>query len=108
MKKILVVAVAAATASVLTGCAGMAFGPAGAPNAGLYASGSINRSAGGGAIAKKGEACASSILGIITTGDASTGAAAKKGGISKVAVIDADYSNILGLYASYCTVVHGE
>lgn len=108
MKKIVLVAVAASAFAMLTGCAGMAFGPAGAPSGGLYASGSINTGVGGGAITKKGEACAASILGIITTGDASAAAAAKKGGITKVAVVDADYSNILGLYATHCTVVHGE
>ncbi|MBI3183851.1 MAG: hypothetical protein HYZ28_17070 [Myxococcales bacterium] len=58
--------------------------------------------------AKKGEACAASILGIITTGDASVQQAAANAGITKIGVVDNKYSNILGLYAKYCVVVSGE
>lgn len=56
---------------------------------------------------KSGEACASSILGIIATGDASVAAAKKAGNISKVSSFDHKDFNILGLYATTCTVVHG-
>lgn len=57
---------------------------------------------------KQGEACAASILGLIGTGDASINAAAKEGGIAKIAYVDGKSSNILGIYAKYCTVVYGE
>ena len=57
---------------------------------------------------KTGEACASSILGIIATGDASIDAARKAGGINSISEVDEKASDILGLYASYCTIVHGK
>lgn len=57
---------------------------------------------------KRGEACATSILGIVGTGDASAATAAANGGITKVSVVDTDVFGILGIYAKYCTVVHGE
>lgn len=57
---------------------------------------------------KRGEACASNILGIIATGDASIIAARANGGITKVATVDAYYSNILFLIGKYCTIVTGE
>ncbi|HLV60829.1 MAG TPA: TRL-like family protein [Fredinandcohnia sp.] len=57
---------------------------------------------------KKGEACATSILGWVGTGDASIHAAAREGGISKIAYVDSHSMNILGIYAKYCTIVRGE
>lgn len=57
---------------------------------------------------KTGKSCASSILGVVGTGDASIMAAAKAGGITKVASVDSENSNILGIYATNCTVVSGE
>lgn len=56
---------------------------------------------------KKGEACATSILGIVTTGDASIRAAANAGAIKEISAIDTSFRNILGVYAKYCTVVSG-
>lgn len=56
---------------------------------------------------KTGEACASNILGLIATGDASVGAAMRAGGISSVVAIDKSYSNILMIYGKACTIVHG-
>ena len=56
---------------------------------------------------KKGEACATSILGVVTTGDASIRAAADAGGIKEISAIDSSFKNILGVYATYCTVVSG-
>jgi len=58
--------------------------------------------------AKTGESCASSILGIIGTGDASAASAAKAGGITKIATVDSDNFGVLGIYAKNCTVVTGE
>lgn len=57
--------------------------------------------------AKVGESCAMSILGLIGTGDATIEAAAKDGGISKIAYVDSESFGVLGIYAEYCTIVHG-
>lgn len=57
---------------------------------------------------KSGKSCASSILGIVGLGDASIAAAAKAGGISKVAAVDSENFGVLGIYAKNCTVVTGE
>lgn len=56
----------------------------------------------------EGEACATSILGLIATGDASVEAAKKNGGIAQVVSMDHKSSNLLGLYAKYCLVIHGK
>ncbi len=57
---------------------------------------------------KRGEGCASNILGIIATGDASAASAAKQAGITKIASVDGTASSILGIYGTYCVVVTGE
>lgn len=57
---------------------------------------------------KKGQACASSILGIIATGDASIDAARRNGGIRSIANVDEEYFGVLGIYASVCTNVYGK
>jgi len=93
----------------LNGCAGLAFAPLGPPQAILYADSGGGRLVTENAIGKKkGEACATSILGLITTGDASIRAAADAGGIGRVASVDSNYTNILGIYAKYCTIVSGD
>ena len=56
---------------------------------------------------KRGEACATSILGWVATGDASVTSAAKAGGITKISHVDSTASDILGVYAEYCTVAYG-
>lgn len=56
----------------------------------------------------EGQACATSLLGLIATGDASIEAAKKAGGIAQVVSIDHTSSNLLGLYAKYCLVVRGK
>jgi hypothetical protein len=58
--------------------------------------------------AKTGESCAMSILGVVGLGDASSVAAAKAGGITKISTVDSDNFGILGIYAKNCTVVTGE
>ncbi len=58
--------------------------------------------------AKRGESCATGILGLIATGDASAATAAKQAGIGRIATVDAMNSNILGIYSKYCVVVTGE
>lgn len=62
----------------------------------------------GTAQSKVGEACASSILGLVATGDASIEEAKKEGRISKVTSVDQKSTSILGLFGTYCTVVTGE
>lgn len=57
---------------------------------------------------RRGEAMATSILGIVATGDASVAAAARNGGISKIHTADTHVTSVLGLYATYKTVVTGE
>lgn len=57
---------------------------------------------------KTGEACAMSILGLIATGDASIDTARRNGGITSISIVDEKSTQILGLYASHCTIVHGK
>ena len=57
---------------------------------------------------KVGVAEASSVLGIVATGDASVEAAAKAAGITKIHHVDAQATNILGLFAKYTIFVYGE
>lgn len=54
-----------------------------------------------------GEACATSILGLVATGDASIEAARRNGGITMITSADDSIMSILGVYAKYCTVVRG-
>jgi len=56
---------------------------------------------------KQGEACSTSILGLVSTGDSSVVAAAAAGGVRNVTTVDRSSHNILGIYAQYCTEVHG-
>jgi hypothetical protein len=58
--------------------------------------------------AKTGQSCASSILGIVGSGDASAASAAKAGGITKIATVDSENFGVLGIYAKNCTTVTGE
>lgn len=95
----------------LSGCAGAAF--IGRPVIGtttLYASTSatefINEQTKLGT--KSGEGCVTSILGIVTTGDATATEAARKANINRVTHIDHKFENILGLYAKYCVLVYGD
>ncbi len=57
---------------------------------------------------KVGSSEATSILGIIATGDASVDAAAKAAGITKIHHVDEHSTSILGLYAKYKVFVYGE
>lgn len=54
-----------------------------------------------------GEACAASYLSLIALGDASISAAAKAGGVNQISHVDHTWTNVLGLYAQYCTHVWG-
>ena len=56
----------------------------------------------------KGEATATSILGLIAQGDASIETAAKSAGITKIHHVDYRSENVLGLYAKFTVIVYGE
>jgi hypothetical protein len=57
---------------------------------------------------RQGVAECESILGLIATGDCSIEQAKKNGRITKVQYVDYKVKNILGVYATYQTVVQGE
>jgi hypothetical protein len=57
---------------------------------------------------KKGEACATGILGLAAWGDASTDAAKKAAGVSDVHSVEFRGFSILGIYTQGCTEVHGK
>jgi len=100
--------VAAALSLVaLSGCA-MASGGNAAVTGFIYSGYKSPGQVGTAADGKTGEACISSILGIIGTGDASIEAAKKAGGITQVAHIDHEQFGVLGVYATSCTIVHGQ
>lgn len=57
---------------------------------------------------KVGKAEATSILGIVATGDASIDAAAKSAGITKIHHVDVQATSVLGIFAKYEIFVYGE
>ena len=97
---------AALMLAALNGCA-MASGGNAAVTGFIYSGYKSPGQVGAAADGKTGEACISSILGIIGTGDASIEAAKKAGGITQIAHIDHEQFGVLGVYATSCTVVHG-
>jgi len=88
----------------LTGCMGVA-----SPVAGwVYTDAQFGDEAENGAAATKtGKACATSILTMFATGDASVETAKANGGITQVAVVDHSAKNILGIWGEFCTIVKG-
>ena len=54
-----------------------------------------------------GEACSSSILGIVATGDSTIEAARRNGGITQITSVDDSATSYVGVYAKYCTIVRG-
>jgi hypothetical protein len=106
MKKLILVPL---LLTVLPGCAGLAFMGQGTPLGFIYTDASTADMATDNDVGrKKGEACATSILGIVTTGDAGIKTAAEAAGITQIAAIDYTHTNILGIYAKFCTVVSGD
>ena len=98
-------ALASLTLLITTGCA-MAMAPV---SGFLYTKVDAPYTVNADAEAKKtGSASCKSILGLCATGDASIAAAAKAGGITKIHHVDYKSYSILGLYAEFTTVVHGE
>ena len=57
---------------------------------------------------KVGTSYATSILGIVASGNAGIDAAAREGGITKIQYVDYHAMNILGVYAKYTVYVYGE
>ncbi len=93
----------------LPGCAGLAFAGQKPPVALIYTDAGVSHHATENNVGrKKGEACAISILGIVTTGDAGIKTAAEAAGITQIAAVDTTFMNILGIYSKFCTVVSGD
>ncbi len=57
---------------------------------------------------KVGVATCTSVLALVTLGDASIEAAMKNGGITKVHHVDWSAKNFLGVYGEYTTTVYGD
>ncbi len=57
---------------------------------------------------KVGTAMATSVLGLVATGDASVKTAAANGGITKVKFVEYSVRNILGVIGEYTTTVYGD
>lgn len=57
---------------------------------------------------KTGKSTCISILGLIAAGDCSIDKAKKDGNISKVISVEYESFSVLGIYASYTTIVKGE
>ena len=104
MKRMVLVIMVIFVSAFLAGCAtpypmGMFYTEIKAPVA--TGSGSISYN-------KVGVSKATSILGLVATGDASIKAAAANGGIKTIKYVDYDAKNILGIYGEYTTTVYGE
>ncbi len=56
---------------------------------------------------RMGEACATSILGLVGAGDASIEAARRNGGITMISSVDESFFSVLGIYGKTCTIVRG-
>jgi hypothetical protein len=104
MKKTIMALVAVGTFSLLSGCA-----TARAPITGFWYTdahgpvGATSNQAGN----RVGEACSTSILGLVGTGDSSIEAARRNGGITMISSVDDHATSILGVWAKYCTIVRG-
>ncbi|WP_420590433.1 TRL-like family protein [Bacterioplanoides sp.] len=105
MKLILKAAAISGIALLATGCS---LAPTPAGNGLLYTNVQYQGMANNDATAQKtGSACATNILGLFATGDASIEAAKKAGGITKVATVDAEVTSVMLFFSKYCTVVSG-
>ena len=106
MNKTLVAAVAGAATLFVGGCINAPF----RPPCGIVTSIEAPLSTEGNwdVTQAKGTATATTVLGLVASGDCSVAAAAKNGGIKKVNHVDYRYKNILGLYQETTVVVYGE
>ncbi|MFO0690654.1 MAG: TRL-like family protein [Myxococcota bacterium] len=103
MKKLVMTVLAVALLSPMFGCA-MAASPV---NGSFWADVHGPLDAEGAIGGKKGEACATSYVGVVAVGDASIATAAANGGIKTVTGVDHHSTNMLGIIAKFCTVVYG-
>ncbi len=102
LKRIFMALSAGALIFSLAGCA--SYMPLGV----IYTEGKTGIDANNGVSGSKtGQACMTSILGLVATGDAGVDTAMANGGIKNVATINYTAKNILGIYGTYCTVVTG-
>jgi hypothetical protein len=104
MKKISFIVLVLFAAVMLNGCAtpypmGMIYTEIKAP---------VAAGEGGMSYSKVGTAKATSILGLVATGDCSIKAAAANGGIKVIKYVDYDAKNTLGVYGEYTTTVYGD
>ncbi len=104
MRKIILITMLLLSAMIFYGCASVA-----TPLTGYLYSGVKwpMDAEGNSETLKEGKACATSILGLIATGDASIDAAKKNGDIKEVISVDVESTQILGIYAKFCTVAKG-
>ena len=109
MKKVLSASVALGYVCFLGGCMSTPVKGKHQGAAVIYADVQFNEHTNDNALGgKRGEGCASNILYIFASGDASAASAAKQAGITKISSVDGTASNILGIYSTYCVVVTGE
>ena len=104
MKKSVIVA-AAAGMTLLSGCAITPY-QGGVWYSNLSAPAAVTDN--GATCSKVGESKSTNVLGLIGTGDASTAAAKKAAGITKVSNVDVEFTHILGLFNTTTTKVCGE
>ena len=96
---------------VPAGCAGIAVTPVSPPPGLLYSNYRAPLDTGLESTIvglKEGTASVESILGLITTGDASRRKAMENGDIQICYFADYEFRNILGIYAKYTTRVYGD
>ena len=104
MKKTVFTIAAAASFSVLAGCAIARSPVTGSIYTDTHSSQSATSNQAGNRV---GEACVTSILGVVATGDASIEAARRNGGITMISSVDESATSYVGVYAKYCTIVRG-
>ncbi|MDH5509816.1 MAG: TRL-like family protein [Nitrospinota bacterium] len=105
MKKIILLAFVVVAAQFFAGCVATAKSPVSGV---LFTDVEGPEAVGSGGEAMKfGEACATSIMGWVATGDASIATAKKAGGITEIAFVDYHSTSVLGIFAKYCVKVSG-
>ena len=106
MKKLAVVVAFFAMTYLLSGCAAYSAGPV---IGFIYTDVQAPLTATANPVASKvGTAEATSILGLVATGDASINTAARNAGITRISHVDYASKSILGIYATFTVYVYGE
>ncbi len=105
MKKCLCLALLFASAGLFYGCATVASPVYGGIYTDVKAPLTTTANTKG---SKVGTATATSILGLVATGDASIETAAKNGGITSIKNVDYHSTSVLGIYSSFTVEVHGD